>query len=1158
MSAAPNPSQFGLPLGKAIAPGQLVPDVVDQTLYVLSYCVPSQPDLFDLPLDSPLVAALRDAYAAWSPDQESPVQNVENPQVIAAALVLYLRSLPHPVVPPKYFYSFLRVGAIPAVRSRVEQLRVMVSKLPLVSRNIVVRLLPFLRATQLPTAQLAAIFARYLLRGSPEPPPADAPLSPALLRVVSQMIEHAECVTLAADDVAPDTPPDDPAACAQPGADFKLEAVATFDYDPGDESQLTLRKGDRLQLLNAFPEEWLEGSLRGKRGFLPAAYVDVVPFNPPPAARALPPTRPQGGLPLLARGANGAAPAPAPTVAARTQHAVRTPGSPPMVAPAPVAAARSPVALQSPPSEPQLPPPPPAEPVDSLPLPPPPPPAADVPPPPPPAVDVPPPPAPAVQQLRSPPPAVAAGVPPPAPAPAEGRALRSPPPAAVDVPPPPAPAEAQALRSPTTARSSIPPPALPPPRQGGLPPPVGLPQRAAPGGLGSPTSAAMRSPGAGLEGARATLSPPPVGNDIPPPASPPGAAQQRRDALTESGMYIPPRQQAQQQQQQQQGPPAVATRAPLTASVGGVGAPVRTVTIGPPVVGTSAEYKIVVVGSGGVGKSALTISFVQNHFIAEYDPTIEDSYRKQIVVDDVACFLNILDTAGQEEYSAMRDQYMRTGQGFLLVFALTTRQTFEEVPALRSHILQVKDCEVVPLVIVGNKSDLVALQQVRPSEAADLARSFGVPYLSTSAKNRDNVDQCFVELVREIRKHLASNPETTKRKKRAPCATSPSLSPHPISAPARPLCFALLGMSGVLGMFKRGRGSMLKQKKDLEHDYSIVKVIGKGSSSTVYEAICNRTRQAVAIKVVSKKALKPESAKKLYREVEIMCKLSHENIIRLIDVYESAEHVHLIMDLVRGGELFDKIVARGQYSESDAALLVNQIVSAVAYMHSHGVCHRDLKPENLLCAEEEELYIRIADFGLSKIYNGGEDLTTICGTPDYVAPEILECKPYTEAIDMWAIGVITYTLLSGFTPFYGVSPKELFQRILSLDYDFPEETWRGVSDQAKDFIRRLLVLEPSQRMCARDALQHEWLLSIERHTAPNTPLALAQQRLAAAKAKHAAKYAAGPAAAAAPAAAVAAAAAAAAQTPVSSPFAQRAAFGAAGGGATASGGRKSF
>jgi len=188
---------------------------------------------------------------------------------------------------------------------------------------------------------------------------------------------------------------------------------------------------------------------------------------------------------------------------------------------------------------------------------------------------------------------------------------------------------------------------------------------------------------------------------------------------------------------------------------------------GPQAVGSN-EYKVVVVGSGGVGKSALTIIFVQNHFIEEYDPTIEDSYRKQIIVDGIPCFMNILDTAGQEEYSAMRDQYMKTGQGFLLVFSLTTRSTFEEVNDLHNKILQAKDSDKVPLVLVGNKADLESDRQVQAKEAEDLARNFGAKFFMTSAKTRLNVDETFYELVREIRNDLASkNQGKPPRKKKA-------------------------------------------------------------------------------------------------------------------------------------------------------------------------------------------------------------------------------------------------------------------------------------------------------------------------------------------------------------------------------------------------------
>jgi GTPase KRas protein len=163
------------------------------------------------------------------------------------------------------------------------------------------------------------------------------------------------------------------------------------------------------------------------------------------------------------------------------------------------------------------------------------------------------------------------------------------------------------------------------------------------------------------------------------------------------------------------------------------------------------EYKLVVVGAGGVGKSALTIQLIQNHFVDEYDPTIEDSYRKQVVIDGETCLLDILDTAGQEEYSAMRDQYMRTGEGFMLVFAVNNTKSFEDINSYREQIKRVKDAEEVPMVLVGNKCDLPA-RNVDILRAKELARSFSIPFVETSAKTRMGVDNAFYTLVREIRK----------------------------------------------------------------------------------------------------------------------------------------------------------------------------------------------------------------------------------------------------------------------------------------------------------------------------------------------------------------------------------------------------------------------
>ncbi|KAL4968712.1 Ras family protein [Aspergillus stella-maris] len=165
------------------------------------------------------------------------------------------------------------------------------------------------------------------------------------------------------------------------------------------------------------------------------------------------------------------------------------------------------------------------------------------------------------------------------------------------------------------------------------------------------------------------------------------------------------------------------------------------------------EYKLVVVGGGGVGKSCLTIQLIQSHFVDEYDPTIEDSYRKQCMVDDEVALLDVLDTAGQEEYSAMREQYMRTGEGFLLVYSITSRQSFEEIMTFQQQILRVKDKDYFPIIVVGNKCDLEKERVVTEQEGEALANQFGCKFIETSAKSRINVENAFYDLVREIRRY---------------------------------------------------------------------------------------------------------------------------------------------------------------------------------------------------------------------------------------------------------------------------------------------------------------------------------------------------------------------------------------------------------------------
>ncbi|KAI8892781.1 ras protein [Globomyces pollinis-pini] len=182
------------------------------------------------------------------------------------------------------------------------------------------------------------------------------------------------------------------------------------------------------------------------------------------------------------------------------------------------------------------------------------------------------------------------------------------------------------------------------------------------------------------------------------------------------------------------------------------------------------EYKLVVLGSGGVGKSALTVQFVQSIFVEKYDPTIEDSYRKQVEIDGQQCMLEILDTAGTEQFTAMRDLYMKNGQGFILVYSITSQATFNDLMELREQILRVKDTDKVPMVLVGNKCDLEDDRAVQKSEGQALtAKWTGCNFFEASARKKINVDETFFDLVRQINKAMPEKDTKGKSKKKSNC-----------------------------------------------------------------------------------------------------------------------------------------------------------------------------------------------------------------------------------------------------------------------------------------------------------------------------------------------------------------------------------------------------
>ncbi|XP_016116693.1 calcium/calmodulin-dependent protein kinase type 1-like [Sinocyclocheilus grahami] len=181
------------------------------------------------------------------------------------------------------------------------------------------------------------------------------------------------------------------------------------------------------------------------------------------------------------------------------------------------------------------------------------------------------------------------------------------------------------------------------------------------------------------------------------------------------------------------------------------------------------------------------------------------------------------------------------------------------------------------------------------------------------------------------------------------------------------------------------------------------------------------------------------------------------------------------MELVSGGELFDRILDRGVYTEKDASHVIKQVLEAVSYLHQNSIVHRDLKPENLLYySPDESAKIMISDFGLSKMADHGV-MSTACGTPGYVAPEVLAQKPYSKAVDCWSIGVITYILLSGYPPFYEENETRLFSKIMKAEYAFHSPYWDEISESAKDFIRHMLEKNPNKRFTTEQALGHPWI-----------------------------------------------------------------------------------
>ncbi|XP_059183408.1 serine/threonine-protein kinase H1-like [Centropristis striata] len=287
----------------------------------------------------------------------------------------------------------------------------------------------------------------------------------------------------------------------------------------------------------------------------------------------------------------------------------------------------------------------------------------------------------------------------------------------------------------------------------------------------------------------------------------------------------------------------------------------------------------------------------------------------------------------------------------------------------------------------------------------------------------------------------------------------------------------------------RDRVAKYKDKFDprVTARYDIKALIGRGSFSRVVRVEHRMTRQPFAIKMMEVEA--PGGREVCASELAVLQRVSHSNVIQLIEVFQFPQRVYMVLELATGGELLDRVVSRGHFTERDATQALRMVLEGVGYLHNLGITHRDLKPENLLYYHPgADSRLLVTDFGLATFGSAGCDISrgdhrtwslrTTCGTPEYMAPEVLLRKPYSCAVDMWALGVITYIVLSGSMPFEDDSRTRLYRSIVRGKYSFHGDPWPSVSNLAKDFIQRLLPLDPDTRLTAEQAIRHPWVASM--------------------------------------------------------------------------------
>jgi len=263
--------------------------------------------------------------------------------------------------------------------------------------------------------------------------------------------------------------------------------------------------------------------------------------------------------------------------------------------------------------------------------------------------------------------------------------------------------------------------------------------------------------------------------------------------------------------------------------------------------------------------------------------------------------------------------------------------------------------------------------------------------------------------------------------------------------------------------------------EDITSMYTFEKRLGVGKFGVVNQVCLNKDKnKKFAVKSIKIESIMSE-LKLIENELDILRQVDHPNIIKYYETYNDGEYLHIVTELCNGGELFERIAHKGKFTESEAAKIMEKILTAISFLHNLGICHRDIKPENFtFSSSDPDAEIKIIDFGLSTKFISEKYMEDIVGTPFYVAPEVLE-GVYTNACDIWSLGVVLYTMLNGKPPFTGTS-SEVLSKVAKAAVFFPEKSWHNVSTEAKDIILKMLERNTEKRWTAKQCLDHPWFI----------------------------------------------------------------------------------